>query len=96
MSACPIYDGVAGGPCGWCRQPPDAHRYRWCAACRGDRSVPDLTDRIAQREGAPLWAWRQHPCGCRLDDGHVVRRGGVVTPDGRPVDDPELNAAGIN
>lgn len=96
MIPCPIFDGSPGGPCCWCRRDADDHAYRWCPSCRGDRFVPDLTDRVAQRQGLPLWAWRQVPCRCRGNGRYLERRGGIVTPDGTPVDDAELNAAGIN
>lgn len=97
MVSCPIYDPVGTDRCGWCRQPPAEHPWRWCPSCRGDRSIPDVTDRRSHREHLPLWLWRHVPCGCRLEgDSEIpVRRGGVVTPDGVPVEDVELDAAGV-
>ena len=60
---CLVYEG--SGVCVWCRNERDAHPYRWCRRCGGDRTTPDPTDREAQLEGRPSWAWRQNPCACR-------------------------------
>lgn len=98
MVTCPIYEPNGTGRCAWCRDPADDHQWRWCPACHGNRHLPDVTDRQSHRQHLPLWLWRHVPCGCRLEatTRTPVRRGGVVTPDGTPVEDDLLDAAGVN
>jgi len=93
--SCAIYDGGPDRLCGWCREPAEAHEWHWCPSCRGDRVIPDLTDRVSQRRCLPVWAWRHVPCGCTFEGGYKARRGGVVTRDGIPVEDVELDAVGV-
>lgn len=96
MTVCAIHDPGSDGRCCWCRHPAEAHEWRWCSSCNGDRSIPDLTDRASYRQSLPIWAWRHVPCGCRLEGQYVVRRGGIIDREGRPVEDELLDAAGVN
>lgn len=90
---CAVFEGDE--VCVWCRHARTEHDLFWCAACGGDRHVPDMTDRVSQREGRPTWQWRQVPCACCYDEHGLVRRGGVVDVGGNPVSDDVLDRRGI-
>ena len=76
---CLVFEGTT--VCLWCRNERDSHPYRWCRRCQGDITRPDPTDREAQLNQRPAWAWRQQPCDCQH---------GIVTMAGQKLTDQHL------
>jgi len=81
--------------CDWCRQSKNDHDVFPCSECGGSGSMPDPFDRDSQRSGVPIYLWRRIPCDCRADAHGLIRIGGFVYADGRPLEDDELEKRGI-